>query len=532
MVDRTAPARGRAAFAMRAPRPDRRLGLALLALVVPALLCCSESTESASAANPAAIAPATPPVESAPPPVAAPGPARDALPPELHTLHRTWTGDLDDMVERRVVRFLLVYSNMLYFLDGPDQKGVTYELTRQFEKFLNERLGTGKLGVQALIIPVSRDRLIPALVEGYGDIAAANLTITHGRLEEVDFSDPLFEDVSEIVVTGPNSPTLQGLDDLAGHKVHVRRSSSYYEHLTLLNDSLRAAGKEPVKLEVASEYLEDDDLLEMVNAGVIPILVVDDHIAGLWAQVFENITLHPHLAVNRGGRVGWAFRKNSPELRAVVNEFVKRHRRGTLMGNILHKRYLRSTDWVKNVYDAEHMERFRGLRPLFEKYAGTYDFDWLLIAAQAYQESRLDQSVRSRAGAIGVMQLLPSTASYVGIGDIEVIENNIHAGVKYLRLLRDRYFDDAELDALNRGLFAFAAYNAGPTRISRLRRRAGDLGLDPHVWFDNVEVVVAREVGREPVQYVSNIYKYYIAYRLIAEKLQLEKQAREEFSTG
>jgi membrane-bound lytic murein transglycosylase MltF len=236
--------------------------------------------------------------------------------------------------------------------------------------------------------------------------------------------------------------------------------------------------------------------------------------------------------VNRGGRVGWAFRKNSPELRAVVNEFVKRHRRGTLMGNILHKRYLRSTDWVKNVYDAEHMERFRGLRPLFEKYAGTYDFDWLLIAAQAYQESRLDQSVRSRAGAIGVMQLLPSTASYVGIGDIEVIENNIHAGVKYLRLLRDRYFDDAELDALNRGLFAFAAYNAGPTRISRLRRRAGDLGLDPHVWFDNVEVVVAREVGREPVQYVSNIYKYYIAYRLIAEKLQLEKQAREEFSTG
>jgi membrane-bound lytic murein transglycosylase MltF len=202
------------------------------------------------------------------------------------------------------------------------------------------------------------------------------------------------------------------------------------------------------------------------------------------------------------------------------------------MGNILHKRYLRSTDWVENAYGPLDVERFKGLSQLFEKYASTYDFDWLMIAAQAYQESRLDHSQVSPAGAVGVMQLLPSTARSVGIEDIEDLESNIHAGVKYLRLLRDRYFDDAELDPVNRGLFAFAAYNAGPTRISRLRREAAELGLDPNVWFDNVEVIVAREVGREPVQYVSNIYKYYVAYRLIADKLALGEQAREALSTS
>jgi membrane-bound lytic murein transglycosylase MltF len=517
-------------------RPVRALGLAVLAVALPALLACSERPDRTSAAEPPDLAPVTAPVGSAPPPTAEPrppaGPAQDALPPELAMLHQAWTGDFDHMVERRVIRLLLVYSKMLYFLDGPDQKGVTYELAREFEDFINRRLGTGKLRVQALIIPVSRDRLIPALVEGYGDIAAANLTITRGRLDEVDFSEPLLQDVSEIIVTGPNTPVLTSMDDLAGRPVHVRRSSSYHEHLMALNDSRLAAGKEPIQVVPTSEYLEDDDLIEMVNAGLIPAIVVDDHIAGFWAQVFEDITLHPHLVVNQGGSVGWAFRKGSPELREAVNEFVRRHRKGTLMGNILHKRYLRSTDWVENAYGPLDVERFKGLSQLFEKYASTYDFDWLMIAAQAYQESRLDHSQVSPAGAVGVMQLLPSTARSVGIEDIEDLESNIHAGVKYLRLLRDRYFDDAELDPVNRGLFAFAAYNAGPTRISRLRREAAELGLDPNVWFDNVEVIVAREVGREPVQYVSNIYKYYVAYRLIADKLALGEQAREALSTS
>jgi membrane-bound lytic murein transglycosylase MltF len=148
-----------------------------------------------------------------------------------------------------------------------------------------------------------------------------------------------------------------------------------------------------------------------------------------------------------------------------------------------------------------------------------YDFDWLGVAALAYQESRIDQSKRSHAGAVGVMQLLPSTAAdrNVGIPNIEKIEDNIHAGVKYIRFIVDRYYAEEPMDRLNKRLFAFASYNAGPAKVARLRREARVMGLDPNVWFRNVEIVAAKRIGRETVQYVSNIYKYYIAYRLIVD---------------
>ena len=153
-----------------------------------------------------------------------------------------------------------------------------------------------------------------------------------------------------------------------------------------------------------------------------------------------------------------------------------------------------------------------------------------MVAAQGYQESRLDQKARSSAGAIGIMQLLPSTAAdkNVGIPDISTAENNIHAGVKYLDFIRNRYFSDPEMDTFNKTMFAFAAYNAGPARVRKLRDKAAQQGYDPNVWFDNVELLAAKEIGRETVQYVANILKYYIAYRLSLQQQLERKQARDE----
>jgi membrane-bound lytic murein transglycosylase MltF len=375
------------------------------------------------------------------------------------------------------------------------------------------------------VIPVARDRLLPALVDGYGDIAAANLTITPERLELVDFADPILTGVDEIVVTGPTAPELTSIDELGGREIFVRPSSSYYESLVRLNERLRTEGKPEVVLTRADEYLEDEDLLEMVNAGLLPMVVVDSTKAEFWSQIFDDLEPRPDLAVSTGGEIAWAVRKDSPQLREVVDEFVSTHRQGSLMGNIVLNRYLRSTDWVGNSLSAVDMERFESMVEYFRRYAEEYDFDWLMVAAQAYQESRLDQNVRSRVGAVGVMQLLPSTAAdpNVGIPDIENLENNIHAGVKYLRFMRDRYFAEDGPDDLNATLLSFAAYNGGPTRIVRLRRETAELGLDPNVWFDNVELVVSKRIGRETVQYVSNIYKYYVAYRLIADQIQMRE---------
>ncbi len=448
----------------------------------------------------------------------------ESFDPELQ-LDEEWVGDLDGMAERGVVRALVVYSLGQYFLDGATQRGITYEALAAFETFLNQRLGRKTLKVGVLIIPVQRDELLPALEAGLGDIAAANLTITRSRLDTVDFSDPFLTDVRELVVTGPAAPGLNSLDDLAGEEVHVRRSSSYWRSLEKLNEDLLARGLKPVELVAADEFLQDEDLLEMVNAGLLPVAVVDSHKARFWAGIFSNIRVHEDLAVRTGGEIAWAFRKDSPQLAEMVNAYVKTYKKGTLHGNVVLNRYLENAKWARNALGGEDGKRFENLVGMFKTYGDRYDFDHLMLAALAYQESGLDQSVRSRAGAIGVMQILPATAAdpNVGIPDITTLENNIHAGTKYLRFLRDRYFSDPAIDPINQTLFSFAAYNAGPARVQQLRQEASRTGLDANVWFGNVEHVAAKRIGRETVQYVSNIAKYWVAYRLASRHLEIRE---------
>lgn len=349
-------------------------------------------------------------------------------------LDQEWVGDLDGMVERGVVRVLVVYSLGQYFLDGAIQRGITYEALIEFEKFLNQRLGRRPVKVSVLIIPVQRDELLPALERGLGDVAAANLTITRSRLEKVEFSDPFLTDVREMVVTGPAGPEFRSLDDLSGTEMYVRRSSSYWRSLEKLNEGFQTRGLEPVDVVPADEFLQDGDLLEMVNAGLLPAVVVDSHKAGFWAGIFDDIRVHENLVVRSGGEIAWAFRKESPQLAEAVNAFVGRHRQGTLFGNVVLKRYFENTTWARNAIGGGDRARFENAIGLFRTYGDRYDFDPLMLAALAYQESGLDQSVRSKAGAIRVMQLLPSTAAdpNVGIPDVTTLDNNIHAGTKYL----------------------------------------------------------------------------------------------------
>ncbi len=455
-----------------------------------------------------------------------------ALPIGFKQQIEPWTGDLDGMAERRVIRILTIYASGTYFLDGPEERGITYEFFKMFEKELNESLDRGHLKVHVLFVPVLRDMLLPMLVKGRGDIAAASLTITPEREQLVDFSNPVAKNVSEILVTGPSAPSIESLDDLGGQVVMVRQSSSYRESLELLNERLSREGKPLVELHDASELMEDSDLLEMVNSGMIPWVVVDSYKAKLWADVFTSLIVRDDLVLRSGGKVGMAIRKNNPQLMAFMNEFVKTHKQGTLLGNILMKRYMNSTDWTKNALAQVDYQRFLDLEALFDNYGRQYGFDYLMVAAQGYQESRLDQKAKSSAGAIGIMQLLPSTAAdpNVGISDISTAESNIHAGVKYLDFIRKRYFSDPTMDLQNQTLFALAAYNAGPARVRGLRAKAADMGLDPNIWFSNVEVVAAKEIGRETVQYVANIYKYYLAYSL--STLNMTARANERAAHG
>ena len=379
----------------------------------------------------------------------------------------------------------------------------------------------GKPLAQRLVfIPTSRDQLIPGLLEGRGDIAAGILTVTPERLEKVDFGEPFFHGVREIAVTGPASPQLTSVDDLSGKEVFVRKSSSYWTHLEHLNERFAQERKPPVLLKPAPEDLQDDDLLEMVNAGLVEIIVVDRYQALLWAKVFKNLKPHKDIVINAGGDLAWMIRKDSPKLKAEIGEFAKKHGGKSDFGQALVKKYGGDGNprVVKQATSSSEIKKFRKAVEFFRKYGTQYDMDYLLMIAQGYQESLLDQEARSPVGAIGVMQLMPTTGAEMNTGDITKIEPNIHAGIKYMRFLRDEYFEHEPMDARNKILFSFAAYNCGPTRVQKLRKEAQRRGLDPNVWFNNVEIIAARRIGEETVTYVANIYKYYVAYKLIDEK--------------
>ena len=425
-------------------------------------------------------------------------------------------GDLDAMVDRRVIRVLTVYGPGRYFLEnGP--KGVVQEYADKLQKVVNEAFKTGLLTVQVAVIPVARDQLFPALTAGYGDIVIAGTTITEDRQAQIDFTIPVSKPVKEILVTGPSAPPISSLADLAGKTVYLRLSSSYAESVKLLSDALVAEGKSGIRIEAIDEALEDEDLIEMVDAGLLPWAVVDSYKPQMWREVFTRTIVRDDLVLREGGRLAWAMRPDSPKLAGFLNRFLKDNREGTLFGNIIRNRYVRDFNWAENAIGDEELSRYRSLYSLFQKYGTDYGMDPTLLAAQGFQESRLDQSVRSHVWAVGVMQLLPSTAGdkNVSIPNIDELEPNIEAGAKYMAFLKTRYFSGPELDERNGSLLALAAYNAGPGRIRRLRKEAGERGYDPNLWFDNVEIIVAEQIGRETVQYVANIFKYYLTYRWI-----------------
>ncbi len=441
------------------------------------------------------------------------------------TLSEPQLGDLDTMVARGEIRVLTSFTLGSYFIDQGEQRGTVFELSQILEEYVRKKVGADARRLKVTIIPVRRDQILPYLVEGHGDIAFANLTITPGRSQVVDFSYPFSSKVNELLVTAPGQPEINSIADLAGKEIVVPVASSYFESVIAMNQRLIKEGHAPMKLTVSDPRLEIEDLIEMMDADLIPMTVADSHRMQLWSRVFKNIKVHEDIVFRENASIALAMRKESPQLKKVLDGFVRENRVGTLITNMLLTKFTEYTGWVKPALEKNPFRRFEQLAGLFRTYGLQYDIDWLLLASFAFQESGFDQDARSHVGAIGVMQVMPSTAAdrRVSIEDIHELENNVHAGTKYLALLRSHYFSDEDLDPTEQMLFTMAGYNAGPNRINRLRGVAESRGLDPNIWFNNVELVVAAQVGREPINYVSNIYRYYIVYKRAELTIQDEE---------
>lgn len=439
------------------------------------------------------------------------------------------TGDLDELLKSRVIRIAVAYSKTQYYVVRGVPRGGTYEMGKAFEDYLNLKYPQKTKNIRILVgfFAQPRDKLFSSLNEGFADIAAAALTVTPGRQELADFSDPVVKGINQIAVTGPQSPKLVTLDDLAGQEVFLRKSSSAWEHVERLNERFQKEGKPAVKLLEVPDNLEDEDLLEMVNAGLLSTTIVNDITANLWSKIFTKLRLHSDIAVNTGGELAWAMRKNSPQLMAAVNDFLKTHRQGTAFGNALIRKYSASTVMLKEATSATAMKHFEETAATFRKYSAEYGMDYLLMMAEGFQESGLNQAAKSQVGAVGVMQLMPATGEQMKVGDIHQEDANIHAGIKYFHSMVDKYYGNEPMDDVNKVLFTFAAYNCGPGRIKQLRAEAAQKGLDPNVWLGNVEMIAAARVGTETVNYVSNIYKYYVAYKLISIQEEERRKAKE-----
>ena len=431
---------------------------------------------------------------------------------------------------KRAIRVLVNYNATNYFLVEGKQAGLEYEMMRSFETYLNKGLKAEKK-YHLFFIALPFDQLIPALLSGKGDVIAAGMTITAERSKKVEFTTPYRANISEMLVRHKDAKRPLTAAQLAGKTVHVVKGSSYYTHLKHLSNELKKENKPAINIIEADENLVSEDLLQMVNAGIYQYTIVDSHIADIWSRTLKDIVPEASAAISTGSQIAWAVRKDNDDLAYKLNLFLRKYKQGTKHGNILFNRYYKNTKWIDNPVKDGAIKRLHEYQKSFMKYGKEYNIDWVMLTALGYQESKLNQHRKSNHGAVGVMQIKPSTAADKNIkitGVAKSYDKNIHAATKYLAFLRSRYFSDPKIAPVEQLAFTLAAYNAGPAKITQMRNKAKKLGKNPNKWFLNVEYVTRRYTSSEPVNYVANIMKYYLAFKSVIEAEGARMEAAEK----
>ena len=439
-----------------------------------------------------------------------------------------FTGDWDEILRRGTLRVLVIYSKSGFFYDKGRPRGISAEAMEEFENITNAKLMPSGRRIKVVFLPVTPGQLQKSLEEGLGDLICTGVIVTPEREELMDFTIPTANNVKLVIVTNRAGAAVNSVDDLSGKDVFINPTSVAKADFERLNQRFKETGKPSVNIVEVDRNLTEDDLLEMTNAGLISATVAFDFRAELWSKIYTDIVVDSPVVLREGGDIAWAVRKGSPQLKEVLDDFIKTHRPGTSFGNTIVRRYLQSTTFLKNSTSAAEIKKFEAYVKYFQQYGSQYNFDYLMLAAQGYQESMLQQERVSPRGAVGIMQVLPryAAAKPINISNVRGAQDNIHAGTKMLAFIAKTYFNDPGIDQKNKTLFTFAAYNAGASRIVRLRKETQQQGLDPNLWFGNVELLAGKDIGQETVTYVSNIYKYYVAYSMVVDQEQARERAK------
>ena len=434
-----------------------------------------------------------------------------------------WLGSYSEMLQRGVIRIAVPYDLSIYINNKGIPQGFSVDMAKGLQTWINRQHADELRGksVTVKLVPIPEHELYTSLSSGKADMVIGDLGINQPQQNSHEF---LLNHASklerEVLVSGPSSIPINGPEDLSGQTIYGGRNSNFPLTLQELNKGLKHKGKPPINIVSPIGDLDSEDLLDMVNSGLIPFVIVSDWKANLWKPIYKNIVIHDDIYVKDLGWIGWATRSSNPDLNNDIIGFVASDTFDDARKLYRQQEYSYHAKGLKNPIEKSAWARFESMRPFFDQFGAQYNLDPLFIASLGFQETLLTQSAVSNVGAIGVMQLMPATGDSMGVGNIRLLEPNIHAGADYLNQLITKFFPDAQFEGDNRSLFAIASYNIGPNNVAKARDQAREMGFDPNQWFRNVEYIATERMGYEPMVYVRNVYKYFISYGLKLDKIQ------------
>ncbi|CRM21001.1 transglycosylase SLT domain-containing protein [Pseudomonas sp. 25 R 14] len=428
-------------------------------------------------------------------------------------LEVTKTGKVRDLAEIRSSRTLRVLVNQSRNSSGEVQGqsiGAEYHRLRAFEHYLNGRVRDGQ-EINLKIIPKAKDQLLGALARGEGDLVAPGELLDATGAHKISSSDPIASDVPLWLVGLKGERRFTRLEQLSGRTLALTTGSAAGEAVNQINQKLALRKLPPVKVEWVDPSLAVEDVLEMVQAGIFHLTIVERPIAERWSKVLPKLRFDRQVAISEPGEEYWFVRQDASMLRASIDRFLKTYKTPSDQ-DVAFQRIYRRLYKVRYPLARADRQRLEKLRPVLQKHAREQGMDWLNLAALAYKESSLNPAAKSGSGPTGLMQITPSAAQRVGVNNIQTLDSNVQAGARYLALIRRKFFASPKLNERERMAFVLAAYNMGPERVQGMRAEARRRGLNPNQWFFQVERIAMEQVGMGGVSYVNSVNKYYLAF--------------------
>lgn len=440
--------------------------------------------------------------------------------------HKTQVRDLAAIRSSKVLRVLVNQSRNSSGDVKGQEIGIEYQRLQAFEQYLNGHSRNGQK-VKFKIIPKAKNQLLAALQRGDGDLVAPGELLDTGSAKGINASEPIIPDVPLVLVGVRGGRTFKNVEQLSGRTLSLPAGSMADEALHQVNQQLALRKLAPIKIEWVDPSLAVEDVLEMVQAGIYPLTLVEQPIAERWARVMPRLRVDRNLTLRTHDNISWFVRQDATMLKASINDFLKTYKPSANQDLAFEKAY-KNMYRVNNPLVRTNLQRLEKLRPMLQRHADAQDMDWLDLAALAFKESKLDPAAKGSGGATGLLQITPSAAKRVGVSDIQNADRNVQAGARYMALIRSKYFASPRVNERERMAFVLAAYNLGPERVQSMRDEARRRGLNPNQWFFQTERIAMEQGSAGVVSFVNSVNKYYLAFD--RERGALEKDASEKYA--